>query len=126
MLRPKQKKFADKYLKTGNGTASATGVYDTDNENSLAVIASQNLRKLKIQNYIEDRAEKSAENVVELGNQRENLSVALGANKDILDRAGFKPVEKSQNLNVNVDIDVLEPKAKALKDEYEAKIRAIL
>lgn len=51
----KQRKFADEYLKHGNGTEAALAVYDVPQSkpNMAAVIASQNLIKPVIQNYLE-------------------------------------------------------------------------
>lgn len=94
-LTKKQKEFANEYLETGNGTQSALKVYNTDKESTAAVIAHENLRKLKIQEYLADKAEVAASNIYELANNAENESVKLNANKDILDRAGFKPTDKT-------------------------------
>jgi len=95
-ITKKQKDFADEYLETGNGTQAALKAYDTDNENTAAVLASNNIRKHKVQAYLEDKAEKAAIRVVELSEQDINLPVALGASKDVLDRAGYKPIEKQE------------------------------
>jgi phage terminase small subunit len=54
-LTKKEKGFVNDISKTGNGTQAALKNYDTKNENSAASIASQNLRKLKIQKAIADR-----------------------------------------------------------------------
>jgi len=95
-LTKKEKDFADAYLETGNGTRSALKAYDTESENTAAVQAYDNLRKTKIQNYLADKAERASQRIVELSEQDENRPVALGASKDIMDRAGFKPVEKQE------------------------------
>lgn len=122
-LKPKQKKFADKYLETGNGTKSALEVYDVKDENSAAAIASQNLRKIKVQEYLESKAEIAASRVFELANQEENLNVALGASKDILDRAGFKPVDKSESHTVNLNFDVkIDSKTAKIKEKFEKEL----
>ena len=44
----KQKRFVKKYLASGNGTQSVLDSYNTENPNTAAVIASENLRKLKV------------------------------------------------------------------------------
>lgn len=54
-LTPKQLKFIDKYLETGNGTRSALEVYNTSNYNSAHAIGSENLQKPAIQQYILQR-----------------------------------------------------------------------
>jgi phage terminase small subunit len=97
MLTKKQKKFADEYLETGNGTKAALKAYDIkakDKENMAAVIASANIRKDKIKDYLESKAERAAEVIFELLENAENETVKLNAGKDILDRAGHKPTEK--------------------------------
>lgn len=59
-ITPKQKAFADKYLELGNGTEAALAVYDIEptkpkhlRENLAAVIASENLIKPVVANYLE-------------------------------------------------------------------------
>lgn len=51
-ITPKQKKFADAYLKLDNGTGAALAVYDVTTNESARAIASQNLAKPVIQNYL--------------------------------------------------------------------------
>lgn len=121
---PKQKKFADTYIDTGNGTRAALEAYDTDKEEVAAVIASENLRKPKVLEYLESRSEQAAIRVVELSEQDENLNVALGASKDILDRAGYKPVEKSQSVVLNLAGEIgMTEKEKKIKEEFEERLK---
>lgn len=94
MLTPKQKKFADKYLETGNGTVAAREAYNKSNDNCAAVEASRTLRKDKIQEYLADKADRASQVIFELLENAQNETVRLNAGKDILDRAGFKPVDK--------------------------------
>lgn len=54
-LTKKEKGFVKDYLETGNGTQSALKNYDTEDENTAAVIASENLRKPKIAALIEEK-----------------------------------------------------------------------
>ena len=93
-LTKKEKGFADDYLESGNATKSALNNYDTTSENVAGAIGCQNLRKQKIKDYLEDKAEVAASIVFELAQTAENENVRLGASKDILDRAGYKPVEQ--------------------------------
>jgi len=51
-LTLKQRKFLFEYFKSGNGTRAAMKIYNTDDPNTAAVIANQNLRKLKNKNHI--------------------------------------------------------------------------
>lgn len=101
-LTKKERGFANSYLDTNNGTAAALANYDTTDENTAAVIASRTLRKAKVQDYLQDKAEHAAAIVYEIATGGENDNVKLGAAKDILDRAGHKPTDKT--LNVNIDM----------------------
>lgn len=96
-LTKKQKAFADEYLETGNGTQAALKVYDTESVKTAATLASENIRKPKVQQYLEDKAERAAEVIFELLENAQNETVKLNAGKDILDRAGLKPTDKSEN-----------------------------
>ena len=51
-LTLKQKGFADDYLQSGNGIRSAINNYDTTDPNVAGAIASENLRKPKVEAYI--------------------------------------------------------------------------
>lgn len=56
-LTLKQKAFLKRYLETGNGTKAALEVYDTEDINTAAAIASETLRKLKspIRTFMESK-----------------------------------------------------------------------
>lgn len=94
-LTKKQAEFVTEYLDTGNGTQAALKAYDTEDPKVAAVIASQNLTKLNIIAFLEDKAEKVVSNMYHLALNAEKQSDQISAGKDILDRAGFKPVDKS-------------------------------
>ena len=106
-LSKKQKGFCEDYLRTGNGTKAALKNYDlgskggkTDEKSikrTAHSIAAENIQKPAIIQFLEDHAEVAADTMLELTKQRTNLAVALGAAKDILDRGGYKPVEKTQH-----------------------------
>ena len=51
-LTLKQKGFADDYLQSGNGIRSAINNYDTTDPNVAGAIASENLRKPKVEAYL--------------------------------------------------------------------------
>lgn len=102
-ITPKQKKFAKAYLETGKKAESALIAYDTDDIKVAAVIASENLNKPNVREYLESKANKAAEFVFQLAESSENDGVRLGASKDILDRSGYKPVERSVSINLNAD-----------------------
>jgi phage terminase small subunit len=101
-LTKKQKGFADKFLETGKMGQSALEVYDVKSMAVAAVIANENIKKPNVKEYLESHAPQAAIRIKELSAQDENLPVALGASKDILDRAGYKPVEKTESLHVHL------------------------
>lgn len=51
-LSRKQKVFVDEYLATGNGRQAALKAYDTDDPNVAGAIASENLTKPNVSEYI--------------------------------------------------------------------------
>lgn len=92
---PKQIAFVKKYLETGNGTKAALKAYDTKDPTVANAIAVENLQKPSVIALLQSYAGKAALRLEELSDQNENLPVALGATKDILDRAGIKPKEQA-------------------------------
>ena len=104
-LTKKQEGFVKDYLETGNGSLAIKKNYDVSTDETARSMASENLTKPNIQAYLESRAEKAAEMVFEISQHGENDSVKLNASKDILDRAGYKPVERSVNLKVDYDMN---------------------
>lgn len=111
-LTKKQEGFAKDYIETGNATLSVKQNYETTDENTAAAIGSKLLRTDKIREYLEDKAETAASIVFEIAQFGESDNVRLGASKDILDRAGFKPIEKTHNVNVNIN----EPTSERLQE----------
>lgn len=99
----KQRGFAKDYVETGNGTQSALKNYDTKSPEVAAVIATENLSKPKVRELIDNFAEKATKNIQALAETAENEAVRLKANIDQVDRAGYKPVEKTINLNIEAD-----------------------
>jgi len=114
-LTKKQKEFSKEFLDTGNGVQSALKVYDTDDYKTASNIASENLDKPSIQEYLKSIAVKAATRIEQLMEQSENLNVALGASKDIMDRAGFKPVDKSEVKAEVTDSSLTSEEKEALK-----------
>lgn len=114
-LTKKQAEFVKEYLETGNGVQSALKVYDTESYKTASNIASENLDKPRIQKYLESIADKAVTRVEQLMEQSENLNVALGASKDILDRAGYKPVDKAEIKQEVTDSSLTSEEKEALK-----------
>lgn len=94
-LTPKQKKFADEYIKTGNGTKSALKTYDTDDYSTAASIANENLNKPEIVAYLDSHVKQASNVILEIMNDKEaNESVRIVAAKDVLDRTIGRPKER--------------------------------
>lgn len=119
-ITKKQKDWADKYIETGNKTQSALAVYDTEDYKTASVIGAENIEKPSVREYLENHAHEAALRIRELSKQDDERSVALGASKDILDRAGFKPIEKS--INVNYDVPKNPEKAKQFDEWYKQQL----
>lgn len=102
-ITPKQKKFAKAYIETGNATQSALIAYDTTSLDVAKNIGSENLTKPNVQEYIQSKAEVAAEIVFTIAQHGESDDVRLKASKDILDRAGYKAVDKSVVMNVAIE-----------------------
>lgn len=101
-ISKKERGFAKDYVENGVGVTAILNNYDTTDYHTAGVMAVENLKKPRIQELIEGFAEKAAKNIQTLANTAENESVRLNANKDQLDRAGYKPIEKSMNVIVDI------------------------
>lgn len=104
-MTDKQDKFIEEYVRTGNATQSA--IYAGYSQKSAKVQGHQ--LKTRLRNEIEDATYKALQDkipqaltwVTDLAEKAESESVRLGAIKDILDRAGMKPVEKIETTNID-------------------------
>ncbi len=132
-LTPKEKQFADNYIENGNARQAIKDTYNlggkggrTDPEgldSTADQMAIQTLRKVRVQQYLEDKAEVAASIIFDLAQNSEIDQVKLGASKDIMDRAGYKPVEKSLNLNVEYEqTENSKEKAKAFEEWYKTQL----
>lgn len=108
-LTHKEKKWADNYLSGKNQTESALNSYDTESENMAAVIGSKNIRKDKIEAYIEDRVKEAKEFIHwTMKNPKAKDETRLKAAQDIVDRAEGKATQRTQhsgNVTVNFNCD---------------------
>jgi len=103
-LTKKEKGFADDYLETGEQTKAILDNYDIGSKGgktteeakkrTASSMANENLKKLDIQKYLKEHAGGAITRIEKLSKTAKNETVKLNANKDILDRAGFKPTEK--------------------------------
>ena len=101
----KQKKWADKYLETGNGTESALYAYNTEDRATAAAISSENLKKPYIMQYLDVHAEQAGSVLVELMNDKENVSPETRRKSavDVLNYSGNKPTERQQKTVHNIE-----------------------
>lgn len=94
----KQQKFVEFYVMTGNAKKSAIMAgYSA----ATAEVNGPKLRKQlsaeidqETRTAIAHHAATSVKNLVDLANSAESETVRLQANKDILDRAGYKPTDR--------------------------------
>lgn len=126
-LSKKEKGFVKDYLELGNGTKAALNNYNTENENVAANIASENLRKPKIINAIQEALPDDLLAKVHLqGLDATDEGIPdYAVRHKYLDSAyklkGLYAPDKSISLNVNADIT--DPKAKELADKYEEALK---
>lgn len=117
-LTKKQQGFVKDYIETGNGTQAALNNYDTEDDNTAAAIASENLTKPKIQIAIKSIAEYIPDELLAqkhlalLNKTDEKGEIDVVAVKAGLDmgykvKGSYAP-DKSVNLNVNTDISSTE------------------
>lgn len=112
--------FANDYLDTGNATQAALNNYDTDDYMTAAAIGSENLRKPQVIEYMESKADVVAKHIFKLALEANNETVQLNASKDILDRAGFKPIDRTASVKVTIDTTD-NPKMKSIIEEFRGK-----
>lgn len=138
-LTAKQKKFADEYIKSGNATQAA--IKAGYSKNTAYAIGNENLKKLEIKNYIDEKMNKiskpkiaTAEEILEYltsvvrGEQVEDVvtnkgifhDVPVGAKdrltaaKEILKRYPYDPISKVQLKKIEADIKLIEARTKIL------------
>lgn len=105
-LRRKTKLFLDKVIE--NPKMSAADAYiathETNNKAAAAVHATRLLHKPSARVYLEKHSKLAKRKIVELvGSNREEI--ALKASIDIMDRTYGKAVQRSENSNVNVNVE---------------------
>jgi phage terminase small subunit len=111
-LTDRQKKFAEVYFELNNGTKAA--IMAGYGEKGAHAEASRQLKNVKVRDYLEElqkerreriqkrlaaMAEKTTGMLFDLAVNAESENVRLNAIKDILDRSGFKPMDKVENKN---------------------------
>jgi phage terminase small subunit len=122
-LTPKQAKFTEVYLETGNATEAADRAYKPKNRNTAHAIGAENLRKPTIKDFLEKKGLDAASMVYKLSQEAKSEAVRLGASKDILDRAGYGATAK---LHASIENVSTTPESlnryKELRERYEADL----
>jgi len=103
-MTERQEKFVEYYSLTGNAAKSAV---EAGYSKKTAKQKGYELKKLlsneiheQTQKILQDKIPASIHWLTELAQTAESESVRLGAIKDLLDRAGLKPVERIEQTNV--------------------------
>lgn len=123
-ITEKQKVFADTYLETGNKTQAALKAYDTTSISTAHALAQANLDNIKVREYLDIAAKPAVSMIFQLSQHGEAESVRLAASKDILDRAGYKPVEKVQSVSVEIKGDMDDyQRMEDVRLKYEEELR---
>ncbi|QOY98387.1 terminase small subunit [Leuconostoc citreum] len=104
-LTPKQKKFADEYIKTGNATQSA--IEAGYSKRTAQVIGAENLSKPMVKTYIDERmAEIASKRVMSYTEAVELLtSIARGEEKEtvvVATPVSVEKVEKEADLKTRI------------------------
>ena len=116
-LTKKQKSLVDTIVALGCSIKEASAKAGYSDGESGRVTASKTLRLPHVQEYMQQvvrqgigiNATIASKRVLDLAQSAKSEYVQLEASKDILDRAGYKPVEKSMSLvqgNISVSIDL--------------------
>ena len=116
-LTKKQKTLVDTIVALGCSIKEASSKSGYAEGEAGRVTASKTLRLPHVQEYMKQCIRQSiglnatiaSRKVLDLASSAKSEYVQLEASKDILDRAGYKPVEKSMSLvqgNISVSIDL--------------------
>ena len=100
ILTPKDKIFADNYMETQRVGASALAAFPELTPQQAMSKGSALIRKDAVREYINNEARGAMTRIVKMSRKSKNLNVRLAANKDIMDRAGYKPQEAQVNINI--------------------------
>ena len=116
-ITKKQMLLVDTIVANGCSIKEASIIAGYSKGDAGRVTASKTLRLPHIQEYMQQRVRESiglnatiaSRRVLDLASSAKSEYVQLEASKDILDRAGYKPVDKAMHLvqgNISVSIDL--------------------
>ena len=104
-MTEKQDRFIETYVLTGNATKAAIAAgYSEKTAKSKGYQLKNQLQseiQKEVQKAIADKIPSSLMWLTELAEKAESESVRLGAIKDLLDRAGLKPVDKVETTTID-------------------------
>ena len=133
-LTKKQKVFVKEYVKTDNGTQSALKAYDTKDYSTAGNIASDNLNKPKIIAVLKTLAERIPDELLEKVHLEgllagkmvgETLEPDYAVRHKYLD-SGYKlkgSYAPDKSINLNIEAEITNPKARELANEFEEKLK---
>tara|TARA_R100000687_G_scaffold19912_1_gene16647 strand:+ start:53 stop:421 length:369 start_codon:yes stop_codon:yes gene_type:complete len=120
MITPQQQKFIDYFVLTGNASQSAIDAGYSEKTSRQKGHELKNLYRSEIvkatQKLLTDQVPAGLRWLSELAESAESESVRLGAIRDLLDRAGLKPVERVETTTIE----------KMSTEEIERELNALL
>ena len=120
MVTPQQQKFIDYFALTGNASQSAVDAGYSEKTARQKGHELKNLYRSEIvkatQKLLTDQVPAGLRWLSELAESAESESVRLGAIRDLLDRAGLKPVERVETTTIE----------KMSTEEIERELNALL
>ena len=120
MITPQQQKFIDHFILTGNASQAAVDAGYSEKTARQKGHELKNLYRSEImqatQKLLTDQVPAGLRWLSELAESAESESVRLGAIRDLLDRAGLKPVERVETTTIE----------KMSSEEIERELNALL
>ena len=104
-LTEKQKRFADEYIKSGNATQAA--IKAGYSKKTAKIVASQNLTKLNVKSYIDDRMKVIEDNRIMTAKEAVELLTGIGRGEVketvvVASPTGVETVEKEADLKTRI------------------------
>ena len=104
-LTEKQKRFADEYIKSGNATQAA--IKAGYSKKTAKIVASQNLTKLNVKSYIDDRMKVIEDNRIMTAKEAVELLTGIGRGEVketvvVASPMGVETVEKEADLKTRI------------------------
>lgn len=104
-LTEKQKRFADEYIKSGNATQAA--IKAGYSKKTATIVASQNLTKLNVKNYIDERMRTIENNRIMTAKEAVELLTGIGRGEVketvvVASPMGVETVEKEADLKTRI------------------------